>query len=179
MKFIKDYPRISLLGIGFIVGFISMGITVVRDGATIKDYRSKISRLEEQHQTLAMSSKTQIESLSKMNESLKQRIKKTKVVLPDGTIREEMTTDNDRNTTTETQVRATVTAEYEKKITKIKSEHVQTVNKLSQRKLTLGLGLTSQGAYYVHGSYPIYGPIGIGGGANAKGTFMIDLGVSF
>ena len=178
MKFFKNYPRISSLLIGFALGLVMVSLNDRHASATLSEYKSLVAIANERYERVIAKSHTEIESLSRMNETLKQHIKTRKTVSPDGTIVEETDTDTNTTTITETQIRTKIESEYEKKITEIEKKHTETVTKLTNRKLRLGLGYTSELEYYGHGNYNINGPFSIGGGITSGGTLMLDFGVS-
>ena len=178
MKFFKNYPRISGLLIGFALGLtIAVGNSHYANVA-ISEYKSIVKQREAKYEELLSKSHTEIESLHKMNEKLSQQIKKRKIIKPDGTVIEDTDINTDSNTVSETSIRQTVEIEYEKKLSEQKEKYTETINDLKSRKLRVGIGYNSDLEYYGHGSYNIWGPISLGGGATSSGTFMIDLGVS-
>lgn len=146
--------------------------------ATITEYKSIAEERERRYEELLSKSHTEIESLNRMNETLKQHVKKRKVTSPDGTVVEEIDTDTDKNTVTETSVRQKIEIEYERKMATEKSKHQTEINKLTNRKLRIGIGYTSDRNYYGHGSYNIYGPISVGGGVVSNGTVLLDIGMT-
>lgn len=177
MKFFKNYPRISSLLVGFTLGLFVAIANGYYAEATISEYRSIVQERESKYEELLAKSHTEIESLSKMNETLKQHVKTKKVTKPDGTIVEETDTDTNTNTVTETSIRQTIEVEYERKLHEERARHQTEINTLTNRKLRLGLGYNADLDYYGHGSYNVYGPISIGGGITSSGLIMFDLGI--
>ena len=178
MNFIKRYPRISCILLGFGLGMVVAVSNGYYANATITEYKSIVAERESRYEGLLEKSQTEIESLSKINENLKQRITTKKVTNPDGTIVEETDTDTDRNTTSEVEVRQTIKIEYERKLQVETSKYKEEINKIINRKLRIGVGYNSNFDYYGHGAYNIYGPISIGGGVVSDGTIMIDIGIT-
>ena len=172
------YPRLLFLIIGFLMGMIPVGISNQWSKSTISEYKEIASKRESKYEELLERSRIEIEALAKVNESLKQTIRSKKVTKPDGTVTEEVDTATDSTKVTETEIRTTVEHEYEKKLATERAEHVEKLNKLTNRKLRLGVGYTTSGEYYGHGSYNLWGPVSIGGGATSSGTFLIDIGIT-
>jgi hypothetical protein len=163
--------------VGFTLGLIVAIANGYYADATISEYKSIVAEREAKYEELLAKSHTEIETLSKMNETLKQHVKTKKVTKSDGTVVEETDTDTNTNTVTETSIRQTIEVEYERKLYQEKSRHQEEINKLTNRKLRIGIGYTTDLEYYGHGSYNIYGPISVGGGVTSGGTVMLDIGI--
>ena len=177
MKYLKLYPRITSLLIGFVLGLFVVLSNVYSSSVTLSEYKSIVKVQNERYEQVIAKSHTEIESLSRINETLKQHIKTRKVTQPDGTIVEETDTDTNTTTVTETEIRKTIQAEYDKRLAE-KMESISTVDsKNTSKKLRFGFGYNSNLEYYGHGSYPISGPFIIGGGMDQSVTVMLNIGI--
>lgn len=178
MKYLKQHPRITSLIIGFLMGLVLVVANDYWASATLSEYKELSILRESRYEELLQRSQEKSERLSKVNETLRQTIKTHKVTRPDGTIIED--TDTNTNTTrlTEIRVRKEVTTEFEHKLAEQREQHKETVRTLTNRKLRLDVGYTSDLEYYGYGSYGIWGPVNLGGGFTSGGTFLIGVGIS-
>ena len=178
MKFFSKYPRISSLLVGFGLGLV---LVVANDHwatETVTEYKRMVAKKEAKYEELIAKSQAEIESLSKMNESLSQHVKTRKVTRPDGTIVEETDTDTNRSTEVSNELRASLEVETRTKIESEVESRLMESNKITNRKLRLGVGITSDLDYYGRGSYNVRGPMSIGFGIINDGTLLFDIGVS-
>ena len=175
---IQKYPRIIFLLMGFALGMVVVGTNNHWASVSISEFKRVAMEKETRYEELLATSHIKIEELSKTNEKLKQHIKRKTVTLPDGTVTEEIETDTDSTTVTETEIRTSIEIEYERKLTTEREKHVAEINKITNRKLRISGGVLTDLRYYIHGSYSVWGPFSIGGGATSDGTMMIDIGIN-
>jgi len=178
MSFLKRYPRLSSIIVGFTLGLIVAIANGYYANATISEYKTLVKEREKRYEELLEKSHIEITSLQKTNETLKQHIKTRKVTKPDGTVVEETDTDTDRNTVTETEIRKTIEIEYERKLRIETEKYNAEINTLIHRKLRVGFGMNTNLNYYGHGAYNIWNNISLGGGMSSDGTVMLDIGIS-
>ena len=178
MKFFSKYPRISSLLVGFGLGLVLVMANDHWATETVTEYKRMVAKKEAKYEELIAKSHAEIESLSKMNESLSQHIKTRKVTRPDGTIVEETDTDTNRSTEVSSELRASIEAETRSRVESEVESNTSESNKITKRKLRLGVGMTSDLRYYGRASYSVMGPIGIGFGMINDGTLLLDIGVS-
>jgi len=177
MKYLKQYPRITSLLIGFTLGLFVVLSNIYSSNVTLSEYKSIVKTQNKRYEQVIAKSHTEIASLSRINETLKQHIKTRKVTSPDGTVTEETDTDTDTTTVTETEIRKKIQAEYDRKLVS-ETKRISTVTQAQQTsKLRVGIGYNSDLDYYGHGSYTISGPFIIGGGMTSAGTIMLDIGI--
>ena len=177
-NFLRQYPRLTGVLIGFTLGMFVVAGNNHWAQMTVSEYRTIAKKREARYEELLAKSKTTIDSLSKMNESLQKHTRKVKITKPDGTITESEDTESSSQTATEVAVRTEIESEYNLKIQKMTEIHQTEINKLTNRKLRLGLGYNTDFNYYFHGSYNVWGPVSIGGGVTSGGLLMFDVGIN-
>lgn len=181
MNFIKRHPRLSYLGVGVLLGVLSVLFTVQR-------YNTEIERIQALNDRIQSSSETVMAKLSLENESLRSEVQSlkssTKIVEKehaDGS--KERTYEND----TESQSEVTE-IKYQRQIALL--EHsLETIKRELNYKLTLteksrpsasfSLGVTTELKPYVSGTYNFAGSWILQGYTIPYGTGEAGIGIGW
>lgn len=120
---------------------------------------------------------TKINTLEKINKTIKERVRTVIITTPDGTKKEEIIRDTDTSEQTEREIKA----EYEAKIETLEKEISElknnTVTEINKKKIGVEAGITTGKSYYGHVTYDIFNNFFIGGHAQIGKTNSIGAGV--
>ncbi len=159
MNPLSKFPRITSmligLAVGFSIGLVMVGMNNSWSSASIEEFKAIAKSRELLWQETDSRRKTTINQLSKVNATLKQKISKVKIIEVDGTITERENIESDSTKKSETTIRTEIEAEFKQEIQKQKETYQAQINKLENKKLRLGIGITSKLDFYGHGGYSI------------------------
>lgn len=183
INFFSKHPMVLWLSIGFILGgAISIYVSKQAD-KTIKEYKEINKLVIEEYKSKYEEQNSKIVKLSEENKRLSGTIKTSKIVKPDGTIKEttESTVESEESAV------STIKEEYYKR----SQEEVSAISKLYQekidkllterKKLTITGGVTTDLTdinYFILGTYIFSGPFSVSAGSTLN-PFECMLGFGF
>lgn len=119
----------------------------------------------------------QINTLEKINKTIKERVRTITITSPDGSKTEETIRDTDTSEQKEIEIKAVYEAKIEtleKEISELKSKTVTDINKKS---FGVELGYDVSQSMYIHSTYDLFGSIFVGGHAVIGKNNSIGAGI--
>jgi biopolymer transport protein ExbB/TolQ len=163
------YPLLTFLGIGILMGVLLAGVI---GGLGFQ----QITRLEKENVRLENKVDLQtshIESLRTVNESLKKKTSKVRIVRPNGEVIETESTESEAHR----EVAEKVREEYRRELREELREEARLLQKSSPA--SVGVTASSNRELYVQSKFSVFGNFSLGLGVSKKGTVLGSLFFDF
>lgn len=174
-KLLAKYPRLSGVVLGAFLVLVTNGVNLGISSGYVDKISSENERLNTLHREYVEKSSEKIESLRNENSKLKSKSTTYRLVKPDGTIEERTSNEVESEETLSESVRAEWKTEILEKMEEQKAEWSKLITE--SKKLSLGVGVSSDLEYYGLGSYTVWPPFTINGIIRSGGTVGIGIGM--